>query len=47
MAAVTIYSDFGILFHHKKERNWVICSNVIETKVLQSEVEKRKTNITR
>lgn len=38
-------SPFGILFHYKKERNWVTCSDVIETKVLQSEVEKRKTNI--
>ena len=38
-------SPFGILFHHEKERKWVICSNVTETKALQSEVKKRKTNI--
>ena len=39
---VHIYN--GILLSHRKERNWVICSDVDEPSVCQSEVSQKNKN---
>ena len=39
---VHIYN--GILLSHREERNWVICSDVEESSVCQSEVSQKKKN---
>ena len=36
---------YGMLLSHRKEQNGVICSDVDEPRVCQSEVRKRKTNV--